>query len=56
VAASRGSEIAFSAALVHAASAGGTPPAGGVLEGPFETRIRGRAGGIEVWLRRQQAA
>ncbi len=56
VAAGRGSEIAFSAALVHAASQGGTPPAGGILDGPFETRIRGRAGGIEVWLRRQQAA
>jgi adenylate cyclase len=55
VAASRGSEIAFSAALVHAASAGGTPPAGGMLDGPFETRIRGRSGSIEIWLRRQAA-
>jgi adenylate cyclase len=51
VAASRGAEIAFSAAVVHAASANGSPPpAGGILEGPIETSIRGRSGSVEVWL------
>jgi adenylate cyclase len=50
VAASRGAEVAFSAALVRAASAGAGPLPAGPLEGPLETKIRGRSGSIDVWL------
>ncbi|TCU09951.1 CHASE2 domain-containing protein [Rhizobium sullae] len=50
VAASRGAEVAFSAALVRVASSDGGPLPAGPLEGPLETHIRGRSGSIDVWL------
>jgi adenylate cyclase len=50
VAATRGFELALSAALMSAAGAGAAPNHQGHIEGPVSARIRGRAESIDVFL------
>lgn len=56
VAANHGAELALSDDLLHAAGARAPLLASGVLSGPEEMPIRGRAGSINVWLWRSGTA
>jgi adenylate cyclase len=49
VAASRGAELALSASLLDAAGPDASPLRTGRLTGPFETKLRGRSGGIAIY-------
>ena len=49
VAASRGAELAFSASLLDAAGPDAILLQTGRLAGPFETKLRGRSGGIAIY-------
>jgi adenylate cyclase len=49
-AAARGAELALSDALMRAAGPDAAPRRSGRLDGPLETKLRGRSGSIAVWL------
>ncbi|MRG58159.1 CHASE2 domain-containing protein [Phyllobacterium sp. SYP-B3895] len=56
VAASNGAELALSEEILRAAGEDADPFKSGILRGPLETRIRGRAGSIAIWLWRGTAS
>ena len=56
VAADRGAELAASDEMLEVAGRDSALFKAGILTGPFDTQIRGRAGSLLVWLWREEAA
>lgn len=56
VAARNGADLALSAEMLHAAGGSSGPFQSGNLRGPLETRLRGRAGALAVWLWRGEVS
>jgi adenylate cyclase len=55
VAAAHHASLALSDALYHAAGPARSALESGVLDGPFATSIRGRAGSLPVWFWRKKS-